>query len=61
MQKNCSKCGAAFSCQNETRGCWCESIYLSEQTLAKLKETYDNCLCSRCLKALEKAEKDSAN
>lgn len=53
MQKNCSKCGVAFGCQNETSGCWCENIHLSEQTLAELKAAYDNCLCPVCLKSFE--------
>jgi hypothetical protein len=56
MEKSCSKCGVAFSCQNETRGCWCESIHLSKEVLAELKEDYDNCLCPQCLKAFEAIE-----
>ncbi|MGN6163925.1 MAG: cysteine-rich CWC family protein [Flavisolibacter sp.] len=56
MQKNCSKCGVAFSCQNETSGCWCESVHLSKEVLVKLKEAYDNCLCAACLKSFEVTE-----
>jgi hypothetical protein len=53
MEKHCSKCGKDFSCQNEMRGCWCETIHLSAETLTNLKENYDNCLCPQCLKSFE--------
>ena len=56
MEKNCSKCGVTFSCQNETRGCWCESVHLTKEMLAELKEAYDNCLCPVCLKGFETKE-----
>ena len=53
MEKHCSKCGKNFNCQNETRGCWCEQLHLSADTLTHLKENYDNCLCPQCLKSFE--------
>lgn len=56
MQKTCSKCGTPFGCQNEARGCWCEDLTLSPETLALLRQSYDNCLCPACLAAYEKAQ-----
>jgi hypothetical protein len=49
LQKHCSKCGAAFGCKNDARGCWCESLQVTTETLVQLKETYANCLCLSCL------------
>ncbi len=49
MQKTCSKCQTPFSCKNEAPGCWCESLHLTAETLAHLKQKYDNCLCTSCL------------
>ena len=60
MQKNCSKCGIEFTCQNETGGCWCEQFRLSKEMLRHLKEHYENCLCPRCLEEFSKKER-SAN
>jgi len=51
LQKQCSKCGAAFGCKNEARGCWCESLLVTTDTLVQLKESYANCLCLSCLEA----------
>ena len=51
MQKNCSKCGLAFNCQNETSGCWCEKVYLSKESLDALRRNYQNCLCPACLES----------
>jgi hypothetical protein len=48
--KSCSKCSATFECSNEKMGCWCENLFLDIDTLKKLKEEYDNCLCPNCLK-----------
>ena len=46
MQKNCTECGVAFECQNESRGCWCESL----PAVLPLAEGAQ-CLCPDCLKA----------
>jgi hypothetical protein len=48
--KKCSKCEADFECCNEKEGCWCEDVFLDLETLVQLKKTFDNCLCSNCLK-----------
>lgn len=50
-QKNCSKCGQAFGCCNETSGCWCESVRIETKTLEQLKKEFDNCLCTACLES----------
>lgn len=48
-QKRCSKCGVEFTCCNEQRGCWCETLTLEPAVLKELKKNYDNCLCPDCL------------
>ena len=48
-EKKCSKCGASFTCCNETKGCWCENYSLDERVLKELKENFENCLCEKCL------------
>jgi hypothetical protein len=60
MEKTCSKCAAPFTCQNEARGCWCEDLTLSAETLALLRQQYDNCLCPACLKSYEAEHKGAA-
>jgi hypothetical protein len=57
MEKKCSKCGVGFNCQNETRGCWCEQVTLSIETLHYLKEHYENCLCPQCLQEFSDEKK----
>lgn len=46
----CESCGKEFSCGANTGKCWCFEIDLSEEHLAQLKETFQNCLCENCLK-----------
>lgn len=53
MEKQCSKCGVSFTCQNEADGCWCQQIELKKETLATLKRSYENCLCLPCLQSFE--------
>jgi len=48
-QKNCSKCGKAFGCQSDSRGCWCEDLHITTDTLVQLRNEFDNCLCPQCL------------
>jgi hypothetical protein len=61
MEKQCSRCNTAFNCQNETRGCWCEALDISDETLLHLKENFDNCLCPSCLKDYETKNKVNDN
>ena len=60
MEKTCSKCAAPFTCQNETRGCWCEDLTLAPETLALLRRQFDNCLCPACLESYASEHKGSA-
>jgi hypothetical protein len=43
LSKNCSKCGAAFSCGANADGCWCENY----PALAPVDGS--DCLCPECL------------
>lgn len=56
--KVCSRCQEQFECCMESRGCWCEDLTLSTESLQHLREEYDNCLCPECLKLF--AEPESA-
>ena len=58
--KKCSKCYIEFDCCNEQRGCWCEQVQLSSETLKTLKQNFDNCLCPRCLKEYGEGESKNA-
>jgi hypothetical protein len=51
MAKNkiCGACGAGFECGAPSRTCWCESVKVSAETLASLRERFGDCLCPRCL------------
>lgn len=59
MEKTCSKCSASFTCKNETRGCWCEDLTLGAETLALLRQQFDNCLCPACLATYTSEHKGS--
>jgi len=48
--KNCSKCKTLFECTCETPGCWCEGVFIDQDTLNEIKRVYENCLCPACLK-----------
>jgi hypothetical protein len=61
MQKTCSRCATTFGCQNETKGCWCEDLTLSSETLVHLRQSFDNCLCPTCLAAYEKAQGEASS
>lgn len=49
--KKCSKCESSFECTNEKTGCWCENLFLDIDTLNKLHDKYDDCLCLDCLRS----------
>jgi hypothetical protein len=55
-EQSCEACGRDFGCGAEARGCWCEDLTVDGATLARLRETYDRCLCPSCLKAVAGAE-----
>jgi hypothetical protein len=45
----CEACGKKFGCGAQTGKCWCFEIETDEETLAELKENFQNCLCPDCL------------
>jgi hypothetical protein len=47
--KICEACGTNFSCGARGEKCWCFEIDLNHETLAKLRDNYENCLCANCL------------
>jgi len=51
-EKRCAKCGQPFDCGG-LLGCWCRDVELDETTLANLRQSYPDCLCPTCLKALQ--------
>ena len=46
--KSCPKCGVSFECTHDA-SCWCMDYKISETNLTIIKETYPDCLCSKCL------------
>jgi len=57
--KTCARCGATFICKvDDLPHCQCVGVSVSPDLLAKLHETYSDCLCSRCLKELAGQERD---
>ncbi|MCD9189528.1 MAG: cysteine-rich CWC family protein [Pyrinomonadaceae bacterium] len=55
--KVCEVCGKEFSCNAENGNCWCFDLQLKAETLQKLKENYQDCLCPTCLKPEETADR----
>ena len=52
-KKICPKCGEVFTCgAQDSTGCWCMSVNLSDAHRAELEAQYDGCLCPACLKTL---------
>jgi hypothetical protein len=60
QSKKCSKCGTLFTCHSPQPGCWCEKMQLSIDTLDQLKNNFQDCLCSQCLKSFENVESPEA-
>jgi iron complex transport system permease protein len=58
--KQCSRCGAEFGCAQGEPGCWCESVVLSRETLAEIRELADDCLCPACLRGFAEREDGEA-
>jgi hypothetical protein len=48
-EQTCEACGRAFGCGAEAGGCWCNDATLDPATLARLRATYERCLCPTCL------------
>jgi hypothetical protein len=45
----CGACGKEFFCCVSLKGCWCSEIKLNEDTIARLRSSYTDCLCRECL------------
>jgi hypothetical protein len=57
--KTCARCGATFVCKvDDLPHCQCVGVSVAPDLLAKLQETYSDCLCSRCLKELAGKQRD---
>ena len=48
----CESCGESFSCGANVGKCWCFAVEIKAETLAELRENFQSCLCSDCLKRL---------
>jgi len=49
----CSRCGRRFHCgAADSEPCWCVSLTLDRDLLARLNERYRGCLCGPCLNEL---------
>lgn len=53
--KTCESCGKEFDCGATSEKCWCFEIELNEETSAKLRANFGNCLCRECLLSHESA------
>jgi len=51
--KTCEACGKDFLCGANLGKCWCFSVDLNKETLAKLEEDFKSCLCEDCLMSRE--------
>lgn len=58
-ERRCEACGSTFGCGAEVGTCWCDEPRLDAKTLARLRETYDRCLCPDCLLPLATGEEAS--
>jgi hypothetical protein len=63
--KACAACGASFLCYARCAPageapCWCSQISLREETLARLREQYRDCLCEACLRKAAASQTNSA-
>ncbi|MGR8930639.1 MAG: cysteine-rich CWC family protein [Gammaproteobacteria bacterium] len=52
--KHCPRCRRQFVCKvNRIHRCDCSNVCLSLETIEYIRQVYDECLCSVCLKELE--------
>lgn len=57
--KTCARCGASFVCKvDDLPHCQCVNVTLAPGLLDQLKDKYNDCLCSRCLKELAGKQRD---
>ena len=49
----CESCGEEFFCGVNVGECWCFAVEVKTETLAGLREDFENCLCEDCLKEIK--------
>ncbi len=61
-EKECPLCNTRFLCSHSPE-CWCMDYSLTAETLAFLRQRYDDCLCPACLShyGLPKNDADEAH
>ena len=47
VPKVCGACSQAFDCGQYK--CWCNKLEITEQQMTWIEQSYDDCLCPRCL------------
>ncbi len=53
MLKICPKCNQSFECcADDISKCHCISVKIDTDTIAQLKDEFDDCLCGKCLQEL---------
>jgi hypothetical protein len=45
----CEACGESFECGAKSGTCWCFDLAIEPESLALLREQFQNCLCFNCL------------
>ena len=48
--KTCPKCGTEFNCVAR-ENCWCDGVSMSKEVLSKIRKSYIDCLCEKCLES----------
>ena len=48
----CESCGKEFPCGAKVGECWCFAVEVKTKVTTDLREKFENCLCSDCLKLL---------
>lgn len=56
MKKICARCSNSFTCREDrTDLCQCTHTYMVPGSKDFVKNNYENCLCSACLKEISKS------
>lgn len=48
----CESCRKEFSCGANAGKCWCFEVELKSVALEEIREKFEQCLCKRCLEAM---------
>lgn len=51
LPQTCPRCGEAFTCMNSAH-CGCMEVELLSETLERISEKYQDCLCPKCLQEI---------